>query len=252
MSSTLELRWDFTPATLFEEDFAPNYRGAEIQVGNGTVVAHIATEGDDARPPLRAEVEHYVEGLFCGAQLVEHCNSSHTGPSVCVVRTDGSRNFILEVQPGIFRIQFGRADIRVTNSDGTVIDTKRDRIERKRSLAVAAASLGNQDDTLARMLRSYRTAIEDTADELIHLFEVRDSIASRFGNQTEALRSLRFPKPRWSRLGLLCNELPLREGRHRGRFGSEIRAATEAELSESRAIAIELIESYIAYLRGAA
>lgn len=252
MSSTLELSWDFTPTTLFEEDFSSNYRGAEIHVAAGSVTARIPIEGDDARPPLRAVIEQYVEGLFYGAQLVEHSNWTRSGPSVFAVRADGTRNFILEVQPGVIRIRGGRVDIRVTKSDGTVVDTKRDRIERKRRLALAAATLVSQDATLARMMRSYRTAIDDAPDELIHLFEVRDSVSSRFGGQTEALRQLRFPKPRWSRLGLLCNELPLQEGRHRGRFGPEIRPATEAELAEARALAIELIESYIEYIRGAA
>ena len=252
MHSTLELRWDFAPTTLFEEDFSSTHLGVGVQVAGSTVVAHIPTEGDDARPPLRADIEQYVEGLFYGAQLVEHCNWSRNGPSVCIVRADGTRNFVLEVQAGVIRIQGGRVDFRVTNSDGTVVDTKRDRIDRKRRLALAAATLVSQDETLARMMRSYRSAIDDIPDELIHLFEVRDSISSRFGSQTEALRQLCFPKPRWSRLGLLCNELPLREGRHRGRFGPEIRPATEAEILEARTLAIELIESYIEYMRGAA
>ena len=127
-----------------------------------------------------------------------------------------------------------------------------DRIERKRRLAFAAATLGGKDETLARMMRSYRTAIGDKTDELVHLFEIRDSISARFGNRTEALRQLRFPKTRWSRLGELCNHLPLREGRHRGYFGPEIRSASKEELSEARALAIELIESYIHYLHPSA
>lgn len=252
MHSTLELRWDFTPTDLFEEDFSFNYRDVEVHVTAGTVVALMPTVGDEAKPPLRFEVEQHVEGLFYGAQLVDHTQWSLSRPSVCIVRADGTRNFILEIQPGIMRIRGGRVDLRATNSDGTVVDTKRDRIDRKLRLGVAAATLATKDETLARMMRSYRTAVADAPDELIHLFEVRDSIARRFGNQSEALRQLRFPKPKWSRFGLLCNELPLREGRHRGRFGPEIRPATEAELAEARAVALDLIESYIQYIRAGA
>lgn len=252
MSSTLELRWDFTPPDLFEESFSSNYRDAEVKVADGTVVALLPTEGDDARPPLRAETEQYVEGLFYGAQLVEHTQWSLSRPSVCIVRRDGTHNYVLEVQSGVIQIRSGRVDIRVTNSDGTVIDTKRERIDRKLNLGFAAATLATRDETLARMMRSYRAAVEDKPDELIHLFEVRDSVARRFGSQADALRQLPFPKLMWSRLGLICNELPLREGRHRGRFGPEIRNATHAELSEARTIALQLIESYIAHVRAGA
>ncbi len=103
------------------------------------------------------------------------------------------------------------------------------------------------------MLRSYRAAVSDPQDELIHLFEIRDTLADRFGSQEEAIRKLPVSKTKWSRLGVLCNVLPLQEGRHRGRFGVEIRPATEEELAEARSLATELIQAYIHCLqRGAA
>ena len=125
MPSTLELRWTFEPPTLFEEDFSTNYREAEVRVAEGTVIALLPTDGDEARPPLRPEIEQYVEALFFGAQLVEHSSWSCSGPSVCVVRANGTRNLFIEVRPGVVHFQGGRADIRLTHADGTVIDTRR-------------------------------------------------------------------------------------------------------------------------------
>jgi hypothetical protein len=99
-----------------------------------------------------------------------------------------------------------------------------------------------------RLLRSYRSAVADADDELIHLYEVLDTLVSAFGSQTEALRWLGQPKQKWSRLGRLCNVLPLRQGRHRGRVGEALRSASEEELAEARDLSTTFIESYIAYL----
>ena len=44
------------------------------------------------------------------------------------------------------------------------------------------------------MLRSYRSAISDTEDALIHLYEVLDSLSSAFGSQNAALQCLGMSK----------------------------------------------------------
>jgi hypothetical protein len=51
-----------------------------------------------------------------------------------------------------------------------------------------------------------------------------------------------------SRLGQLCNDEPLRQGRHNGRHVATLRDATDAELVEARGIAQNMIEAYVAHL----
>ena len=46
----------------------------------------------------------------------------------------------------------------------------------------------------------------------------------------------------------LFNNEPLRQGRHRGKSGSALRDATEAELTEARRIALAMIEAYLRHL----
>jgi hypothetical protein len=98
------------------------------------------------------------------------------------------------------------------------------------------------------MLRSYQCSIADPEDELIHLYEVRDSLSSAFGDKSKALRKLSITEPAWKRLGLLCNVLPLSQGRHRGYVNQPIRSASDEELEEARHLAASFIESYIEYL----
>jgi hypothetical protein len=244
----LELRWEYTPKTLFEEPVTAEFDGCRITVDDGVVLATLPLVAGETRSSLRTTVESYVESLFLGAQIATHLECQIGRPSVSTLNDDGSRGNIIECEPGVARANGHPVDLRYTQSDGTVVDTRRERIERIHRFTRAAASYGPKDEALARMLRSYRSAIADKEDELIYLFEVRDCLTSVFGSQSKAFRSLRIPKPSWSRLGQLCNDLPLRQGRHRGFVKGSIRNASEEELQEARSLAANFIESYIKYL----
>ncbi len=248
MPSALELRWEFTPATLFEGGLSCEFGACRITVDEGVVLATMPLDADGAKSALRKAAESFVESMVVGAQIAEHVQCELGRPSVSTLHDDGSRAYILECEPGAYRIRGGRADFRLTRSDGTVVDTREDRIERKHRLSRSAANFGPHNDSLARMLRSYRSAIADADDELIHLYEVLDTLTSKFGSQGEALRRLGLPKVKWSRLGRLCNELPLRQGRHRGRATEPLRSASVQELTEARSLSAEFIESYMRYL----
>jgi hypothetical protein len=50
-------------------------------------------------------------------------------------------------------------------------------------------------------------------------------------------------------LGQLCNDEPLRQGRHRGKTGKALRDASENELFEARRIACDMILAYLHYLK---
>lgn len=248
MTALLELRWEFTPTTLFEEALAYDFEQCKIAVDQGVVIATLPLVAGDTKSILRKVVESHVESLVLGAQVAAHASCELSRPRVSTLHEDGSRGYIIECEPGTFQIRGGQVDIRYTRSDGTVVDTRRDRIEHKHRLSRAAATHGPHNEALARMLRSYRSAIGDTEDELIHLYEVLDTLASTFGAQVEALRHLGQPKRKWSRLGQICNDLPLRQGRHRGRVGVALRNASEEELSEARSLSAGFIEAYVEYL----
>lgn len=250
MRALLELRWQFTPSSFFEQPLEVKYLEANISVDDGVVVARLPYSGGEIRSPLRAAVEAQVEALFLGVQVAEDAKFELSAPTVNTLHEDGSRGHIIECASGSYQFRGGRPDLRYTNSDGTVVDTRQDRLDRKRRLSLAAAKYAPNDAALARMLRSYRSALLDRQDELIHLYEVIDTLTGAFGSQTEALRNLRIPKRSWSRLGQICNELPLHEGRHRGRIKEPLRNATEAELAEARALSSAFVEAYVTFLDG--
>lgn len=247
MPTLLQLRWEYTLKNLFEDRLATEFDGYPITLDDGAVLATLPMVAGDTRSPLRKAVEFYVESIFLGVQVAAHTECQLGRPSASTLNDEGSRGYILECETGVARVKGGCVDLSYTRSDGTVVDTRRERIDRKHRLSLAAASYGS-DEALARMLRSYRVAISDKDDELIHLYEVRDSLLSVFGSKPKALRKLGTTERAWNRLGELCNVLPLRQGRHRGCVGQPIRSASDEELEEARSLAASFIESYLQHL----
>jgi len=143
----------------------------------------------------------------------------------------------------------GSVDFRITDKDGNIIaDSKRDRIERKKSLADLVSAHRASDGLLAAMLRSYAESVRDPNNELVHLYEIRDALAVKFRGEKPARAALAITESQWSRLGQLSNSEPLRQGRHRGKTGEALRDASEGELIEARGIARAMIEAYLQYL----
>lgn len=93
-------------------------------------------------------------------------------------------------------------------------------------------------------MESYEGAVNDTEDELIYLYEVRDALSTHFKSSDKARMKLGIPKKKWNRLGEMANTMPLRQGRHRGEH-DELRDATAEELEEARGLAREFIEAYV-------
>lgn len=81
------------------------------------------------------------------------------------------------------------------------------------------------DTLVGSLLNSYEAAINDPANELIHLYEIRDALVAKFGKEKAAKQTLGINKDQWDIIGRVANSEPLRQGRHRGKNAdcSEIR-----------------------------
>jgi len=101
---------------------------------------------------------------------------------------------------------------------------------------------------VAALLASYTAAVNDPANELVYLYEIRDALSKRFKDDTSAREAMGLSRSEWSRLGQLANNDPLIQGRHRGKSFGALREASDEELSEARNIARKLVEAYLFYL----
>jgi len=249
MSAIVLLEWKFTPPDYFEEAIEILRHDYAMTIANGIVEAKIESEVYDSNPSIRQALQDSLNDRFLGVQLLTHLPYELSKSTITRVHPDGRRNTSIELEAACTLVCGGSADFRVTDKDGNVIsDSRRDRIERKKSLAELVSAHRASDGLLSAMLRSYNAGVRDPNNELVHLYEIRDALSVKFGGESSARAALAITVSQWSRLGQLCNNEPLRQGRHRGKTGEALRNATKGELVESRGIARAMIEAYLQYL----
>ncbi|HKK61195.1 MAG TPA: hypothetical protein VJ951_01465, partial [Bacteroidales bacterium] len=108
----------------------------------------------------------------------------------------------------------------------------------------------SSDETLNHMLGSYHASVSDPDNEFVHLYEIRDSLANRFGSKKSAISQLDISTKKWDEIGRLSNYYPLKQGRHRGKSVGSLRDADTSELERARKSAVYLVERYLEYLDG--
>lgn len=165
------------------------------------------------------------------------------------IHPDGLKDYFINAKPGVLHIFGDSIDFTLTDKDGNIVrDTQAERIRKKQSLADLSEKFGRADATAKSILKSYKMAVADPDNELVHLYEIRDALAKKFGGERQACNVLDISSRQWSRLGQLANDERLKQGRHRGKSLGDLRDATEAELEEARNIARYFVEAYLTYL----
>ncbi|MGB2808854.1 MAG: hypothetical protein WBC22_14005 [Sedimentisphaerales bacterium] len=242
------VEWTYSPPDYFEKRFRIDNEQYKLTIQNGKVEAIINAEHGDPRPELRDQLTTYLSFMFIGIQLISHKLYELSRSSVYCRHPDGKRVIFLEPEPIVVTTSVS-ADLTITDRNGNVIaDSRSERIEKKRCLAILAATHSGRDLTARRILQSYNNSVKDPDNELIHLYEIREALAEAFKGKKQAINALKVNKAQWQELGQLANDTPLRQGRHRGKKLSELRDATKNELNTARDIASEMIVNYLKYL----
>lgn len=144
------------------------------------------------------------------------------------------------------KTSMGRVDILKTDVAGNVIEgTRAARIAKRKDLAQRAAE-HVADPTTNSILRSYAAAVSDPRNELIHLYEILEALSRRLGGKKRAKATLNISDQDWDALVTIACNMPILQGRHRGRFLGALVDATDEQLSQARAIAVKAIEAYLA------
>jgi hypothetical protein len=249
MAATFLLEWTFTPPDLFEERVSFAIGDCAFVIEAGKAEGHIAEDKYPEDQSRRNELHQLLDAVFLAAQLLSHKSYTLAKPSVARLRADGSRDVWVFPEGATMTMSVGNADFIVHESTGKVVrDSRRERIDRRVRLALDAAGQIT-DPALNAILRSYAAAVNDPRNELVHLYEIRDALATHFGGETAARAALGITADQWSTLGRLSNSDPLTQGRHRGKQLGALREATAAELGEARAIARSMVEGYLAHLK---
>ena len=245
MPRTTIFEWTFEPKDFFEDPLALSDGACSVVSTPGVVEARISPEGAGETKFARQSMHEFVLNHFRGHQLVSRRRYKLSEPRHVEIDESGKRHAFLYPESATFTFSVQPADFVVRASDGSIIsDSRAERIARKRDLSAMIQSRIGVDPILRRILSSYELSISDDANELIHLYEIRDALQVRYGTSEKARKALAITKSDWKKLGDLANKHPIKQGRHRGQH-LVLRDATEQELSTARSIAVSLIEAYL-------
>ena len=248
MEDIVLLEWSFTPKDYFEDEIRIEREDYEMVIKNGLVKARIKPEVYNQEHAMRDSLHKSLNDRFLGVQLLTHKQYDLSKASMCRLHPNGRKDVTIFPESCVMTMTVGSVDLIVKDKDGNVVsDSRRDRVEKKKELADLAEK-HSSDAVAASLLESYKAAVNDPENELVHLYEIRDALSKLFKGETPARQALGLSSSEWSRIGKLANSEPLKQGRHRGKSAGELRDATEDELAEARNISRSFVEAYLVYL----
>jgi len=249
MEEKVYIEWTYTPENYFEGEVEQNRDLYSLQINNGSVRAVLVSSTYDKDNKILGRIHDEVKAFFMGTQVVSHRPYNLSKYTLYRQHSDGRKDVTVFPDSCVMEFGAGTVDVIVTDSTGKVIaDTKADRIREKLEFAKLSAKHNSIDPTAKRILSSYEASVNDPANELVHLYEIRDALKKRIGSERTARTSLGISETDWKRLGSLSNNEPLRQGRHRGQNFDTLRDATNEELAEARKIAKCMVIAYLKYL----
>ena len=243
---TVEIQWVYTPADFFDEKVERNCKGYSVEIEGGRATARMSAAfyrpGGDFQHALAEELRSY----FRLWQLDRRRVFEIRGPSVRRMHPDGRTDITIVVDGVVCVSEVGNLNLVSTDANGVVHDARREQFEAMKRL-VELRLRHASDPTAHRMLESHAGSIATPGEELVYLYEIWDALMEKFQGRENARSVLNIsPEKLTTFYDLTCN-LPLRQGRHRGRFDA-LRDATTEELEQARKIAREMVEQYITYL----
>lgn len=244
----IEIEWNYTPPSYFEEQIICEREGYSIKIEDGHITAQMNADVFDSQPGFRDSLTQKLKDYFLGAQLTRRQPFEIHGGAINRVWPDGRRDTTLVVQSAVHKHIVGNVDLVLTDGEGVVHDTHRDRIDTTKNLSELSARHAATDRTARKMLYSFDAAVRDPENELVYLYEVWEALQTKFRGEEKARKALGILRSARSRLTHLANDEPLNQGRHRGSHAGSLRDATTDELDEAMTIDRDMIASYLNYL----
>jgi len=249
MEQVIVLEWLFSPPNYFEQTIELTRREYTLRIESGKVEARVDSLAYDANPNYRLALHESLNDRFLAIQVFTHRTYNLSKPTMYRLHPDGRRDVTVFLEGVQIKAIAGSLDVLVKDTYGNIItDTKKDRIEKNEQVANLAEKYCKTDQVLAALLNSYAAAVRDPDNELVHLYEIREAVSQKFGNESSARDALRVNRSDMSRLRQLANDEPLNQGRHRGKKVGNLRDATEVELNEARFIARLIVDRYLTWL----
>jgi len=243
----VKYEWSYTPRTAIKNILKIDSEYGEIIFRNGIVSVEIETSNCKWNESLKLDLK--VRSIAGSASLIEHKEIVLDGPCRSDTKKDGAKHYILNVHNCIIRTSSESVELVAYDQNGNEISNPRKTIEKKIFTLALLFEKYRTDNFFKQMYNSYQQSITDSKNELIHLYEIRETICLIFNGKENSIKALNISKSQWDILGILANTEPLLEGRHRGKVMPGMkRQANTQELTDARQCALEMIEKYLNYL----
>lgn len=240
------LQWHFTPIDYFEQELEVQFEGQCIKILSGRVDVSIERETFETDPGIREHLNEFIRQKFLAVQVLTHAPFVLSSVNMARYEEGGNLTVFMQALPASVGAVVSAPDLILTDLNGNLVrDTRQERIEKKREFGQTGALLAGTDPLFKSLLGAYGKSVSDPQNELVHLFEIREALVARFGSEAQLSAKLGVSRSKLSEFGGICNQSTLSQGRHRGKSILNLRAATAEELASARAIAREMISSYM-------
>ena len=243
---TVEIQWAYTPVDFFDEKIDRDCGEYTVEIDGGLITARMSADfykpGLDFRRALTEELNNY----FLLWQLDRRKTFEIRDGSVVRIHPNGTRDISIVVSSVVCVSEVGTPNLITTDANGVVHDARREHFEAMKKLV--ELRLRHASDRKAhRMLESHAGSISTPGEELVYLYEIWDALKKKFQGPEKARSVLNISPETLTRFNELTCNLPLKQGRHRGKFDT-LRDATAEELVEARRIAQDMMERYLRHL----
>lgn len=246
MTSQTVLEWTYKPSSFFEIPIKLNFSGGVIYIAEGKARGEFKATFYSEGRSFRDIADDFLRSNFLAQQVLTHKSFTLSLASMSHEYSNGRRDVIgfpetLSVTIGIS----SSIDFVHRSADGTVLrDTRAERLSKQATFRSAVGRLFPTDFVLKRIMQSYGKALADQNNFFVYLDEIRETLKSEIGSESEVCKLTKVSNASWSKFGDLANNKPLLESRHRGRY-RELRKSTREEVDWALEFARSLIEGYV-------
>lgn len=239
------LEWTYEPDGFFGECVTFSYKGGEITLAEGHARGEFDARFYDCGEDFLRPAHEHVSDMFLAQQVMVQSQYKLLTASMFRHYTCGRRDQTIFLEGGHLKLSGASMDSIFRNTEGKVVyNSKTERLEKQAKFRADVAKLLPDEPMLRRMLQSFRNALSDRDNLLIHLYEVREALTTACGNEKNAISAAEISKSCWKKFGRMANDSLLLEGRHRGRR-DRLRSATPKEIDWALCFAQKLIEGYV-------
>ena len=173
MDAVVVLEWKFSPADYFGSSFEIKQNDYTITVADGKAEAKINSVAYEANSSIRSELNDVLESAFLGAQLSNNKIYNLLRPDLTrVEHADGRKDYFLEVEPAYIKITPHPVTLSKCDNDGNVIED----LETQRTKKyIDLIRKHCKDEVLKKLLKSRNASMNDSDNELTHLYEIYDA-----------------------------------------------------------------------------